>query len=393
MTGGSFRTVDHHGPLRAVVVGAGAMGRAWLNTVDASPTVDLVGVVDLDPNAATAALSACGAPPVPVSTSLSALAEATRPDLVIDVTVPSAHYSVTREALDLGLAVLGEKPLAATLAEAVSLVVAAERAGCLFAVSQNRRHSPGLAALRRQAGTLGAVGVVSTEFFRAPRFGGFREEMEHPLLLDMAIHPFDAARYLVGGDPVTVWCEEFNPRWSWYRGDAAATAIFEMTGGVRYLYTGSWCAPGLETSWNGRWRVSGRHGAAVWDGEGEPVVEHAVPVAGAAEAAAESRARGWGSPSPVDIAGSLADFEHALRTGLPSSTVAADNLLSLAMVHGAIASAATGTRVLIADLLAEAHRVAVDGADQALRPALRAWRPPALGGAGGGSGVGEGTGA
>ena len=72
----------------------------------------------------------------------------------------------------------------------------------------------------RSSATIGAA--RPREFFKAPHFGGFREEMAHPLLVDMAIHAFDAARYLLGADPVSVYCEAFNPAWSWYAGDAAA---------------------------------------------------------------------------------------------------------------------------------------------------------------------------
>ena len=39
--------------------------------------------------------------------------------------------------------------------------------------------------------------------------------MDSPLLVDMSIHTFDAARYVTGADPVSVQCTEFNPAWSW----------------------------------------------------------------------------------------------------------------------------------------------------------------------------------
>ena len=86
--------------------------------------------------------------------------------------------------------------------------------------------------------------------------------MDHPLLLDMAIHQLDSARFLLDSDPVAVYCEEYNPAWSWYRGDAGCTAIFEMSSGARYVFTGTWCSPGLETSWNGSWRASAEYGSA-----------------------------------------------------------------------------------------------------------------------------------
>src|SRR5439155_24342046 len=100
-----------------------------------------------------------------------------------------------------------------------------------------------------------------------------RETMRSPLLLDMAIHTFDAARYLTGADAVAVYCEEFNPPWSWWAGNAAATAIFEMTGGLRFTYRGSWCAEGQPTSWDSEWRAVGPHGTATWDGAGDPMAE------------------------------------------------------------------------------------------------------------------------
>ena len=48
----------------------------------------------------------------------------------------------------------------------------------------------------------GEVGTVTTEFFKAPRFGGFREQMAYPLLVDMAIHQFDLARDLIQAEAV-----------------------------------------------------------------------------------------------------------------------------------------------------------------------------------------------
>ena len=41
--------------------------------------------------------------------------------------------------------------------------------------------------------------------------------MESPLILDMAIHTFDQARFITGADPVSVYCHEFNPPGSWYK--------------------------------------------------------------------------------------------------------------------------------------------------------------------------------
>lgn len=358
----AFATIPDDGtPLRVVVVGAGGMGRAWLNAVEQSPLVELAGIVDLDLGAARAAAAALGRPDLPVGARTAELASDVGGQAVINVTVPAAHHPVTTEALAAGLPVLGEKPVASTVAQGLSLAAAAELHGQLFMVSQSRRYNRHLFEAKRLSSSLGSVGIVSAEFFKAPRFGGFRDAMDHPLLLDMAVHQFDMARFLLDADPVSVFCEEYNPSWSWYRGDAGSTAIFEMTGGERFVFTGSWCSPGQETSWNASWRISGEHGTVLWDGDNEPVSSLA---SGA----------GSGDDPGQEIAGSLRDFVAAVRTGSTPMGRVHQNIMSLAMVEAAILSAATGSRVSVDALLEDSYRQAILAErDPAVLEVLKSW--------------------
>jgi predicted dehydrogenase len=350
-------------PLEVVLVGAGAMGQAWLGTILANPDVRLTGIVDLDLDAARAAVADAGIPDTPVGTDAVELARQTGARAVVNVTVPRAHHPVTTAALFAGLPVLGEKPVADTVAQGLSLVAAAEASGQLFVVSQSRRYNPHVFAFKEQARALGELGVLTTEFFKAPHFGGFREEMEHVLLVDMAIHPFDTARFLLDAEPVSVYCEEYNPSWSWYAGDAAASAVFEMTGGLRYVYTGSWCAPGQETSWNGAWRLSGATGTATWNGDDAPVLE-ADPALSAAP----------GTDPGDGIAGSLATFVDALRGGAVPMGEVHENVLSLVMVEAAVESSRTGTRVRVDDVLERAYeRALADERREDVRAVLASW--------------------
>ncbi|MGX1274603.1 Gfo/Idh/MocA family protein [Streptomyces phaeoluteigriseus] len=348
------------------------MARAWLREILASPDTELAGVVDLVPATAEALVHRAGVQDTPTGHDLATLAAATRPDAVVDVTVPEAHLPVTLEALALGLPVLGEKPVAATLPEALRLTAASEAAGELFMVSQSRRYDRNLAAFRDRVRRLGRPGILTTEFFRAPRFGGFRETMPHPLLLDMAIHPFDTARWILDAEAVSVRCEAYNPSWSWYRGDAAATAVFEMTDGIRYVYNGSWCSGGLETSWNGAWRLSGELGSAAWDGENPPEAEF-HDAGGAPPAKGEAAQEARGASNPQGVAGALAEFVHALRTGVTPTGEVHGNVLSLAMVMAAVASAQTDRRVHIELLLEEARTEALTAAAGPEAARLRAW--------------------
>ncbi|MGN5734557.1 Gfo/Idh/MocA family protein [Arthrobacter psychrochitiniphilus] len=361
-------------PIRMIQVGAGGMGQVWLELLTQTADVELVGLVDLDLDLAKRALAAVGKASVPVATSVSELQSSNvGADAVINVTIPAAHHSVTTEALFQGLHVLSEKPVAPTVSSALSLAAASEVSGRLLMTSQSRRYYATLRNFRELIVGLGTLGMASTEFSLAPRFGGFRDEMAHPLLVDMAIHPFDAARYALGANPVSVLCESSNPPWSWYAGDAVATAIFEFEGGIRYVYNGSWCSDGFQTSWNGSWRVTGEKGTAVWDGESSPSWE-------SGEAAVDDpatpmeRADDHEATSGETIAGALEEFIDAIRTGRTPSGEVHSNIISLAMVEAAVLSAESGTRVRIDDVLESSYKTALEvEKSEEVRARLESW--------------------
>ena len=127
-------------PIKIIQVGAGAMGRLWLDVVAGSADVELVGLVDLDLGAAQRSAASAGLPDVALARSLPELLDRMTADAVLNVTVPEAHAEVSITALLHGLAVLCEKPLADTLAAALSMIAAAEVGGRLLMVSHSRRY-------------------------------------------------------------------------------------------------------------------------------------------------------------------------------------------------------------------------------------------------------------
>jgi predicted dehydrogenase len=352
-------------PLRLLQVGAGGMGRAWLRTIAANPDVQLVGLVDLDLDVARAAADEHGYTDLPVATTIDELVSQT--EAVVDVTVPVAHPTVSVEALLRGVPVLCEKPLAETVRECLQMVAASEVSGKLLMVSQSRRYFRAVAAFQRQLAELGPIGTLSCGFHKAPHFSGFRERMAEPLLVDMAIHQFDLSRKLIGSEPVSVYCDSYNPPWSWFDGNAAASAIFTYADGTRFTFTGSWCAPGLETSWNGLWRASTSAGTATWDGDNAPV----------AELTSGEPLPATMSDEPQEIAGSLVEFVDAVRTSTTPQSEVHSNVVSLAMVEAAVRSAKTGAPVSIADVITDAYDEALATTeDPALHAALKAWSNP-----------------
>jgi len=351
-----------------VVVGAGAMGKEWLKMLALSPHAIPVGVVDLDLELAASAVSAVGLDGIAIGASVAEVAAASGAVAVVNVTVPQAHRIVNEQALRAGLPVLCEKPLSPTVSEALRQVALADLTGGLLMVSQSRRYFNHLAAFRDVVAELGALGTVNAQFFHEDHEPGFREEMAHPLLVDGSIHHFDILRYLTDDEPVSVRCTTWNPPWSWFAGDASATAEFELASGARFVYAGSRCTRGLETSWNADWSAYAERGAAAWNGD--DVVR--ADVEGVSFAIPDG---------PEGIEGSLAEFVASLRAGTTPQNEVRANVLSLAMVEAAVRSSELGgERVVITDLLEESlARAIADEQREDVAGILRSWNSAAEG--------------
>ena len=328
----------------AIVVGAGGISDAWFPPLVAEQ-VNVKAVVDLRLEAAQAQITKYGLN-AEACTDMQATLARLKPDFVIDLTVPEAHCKVTCAALKAGCHVVSEKPMAASMAEGREMVKTAQETGRMYMVSQSRRWDNKHDRIRRtvESGALGPITTVNCDFYLGAHFGGFRDEMISPLILDMAIHHFDLARFMAGVDPIAVYCHEFNPKGSWYKGDVAASAIFEMSDGVVFTYRGSWCAEGCHTSWNGDWRIVGEHGTLIYDHDRDPEGQVLAGGDGFNRPLQELEV----ATSPLEyygMHGALREMLDFLRTGKLPQTECHDNIESLAMVFGAMESAREGKRV------------------------------------------------
>ena len=340
---------------RAILVGCGAMAKGWIEALTTAPEllgrVELVGLCDVDRAAAERMRAAFHLDTAQVGTDLPAMLAALKPDLILDVVIPAARHSVVTTGLSHGCHVLSEKPMAASLTEAEDLVAKARAAGRIHAVTQNRRYVPGIRRIREAitSGVLGRLTELHADFFVGAHFGGFREQMDHVLLLDMAIHTFDAARFMAGQQPLAVYCHETNPPGSWWKSGASARAIFEMSNELIFTYRGSWTAEGANTSWESAWRVVGSEGTLLWDGLETMTAQSVSGTEGFFRPLTPINL-----PEPAHVEDTLGHrsvlrrFLTAVETGTAPETEGADNIRSLAMVFGAIHSAETGQRQPIA---------------------------------------------
>ena len=265
---------------------------------------------------------------------------AAEPDIAVVVVPPDAHREVAERCLAAGVPVLVEKPLAGTRADCEALIEAARRADRQLAVSQNYRYRPVIETARRvlASGELGDIGQAQIDFRIHHDFrGSFRQRMEHPLILDMAVHSFDLIRFVTGLEMSDVWARTWNPPWSQFEGDASALVLFAMDSGARVAYTGSWHPRGQFTDWNCRWLIECSGGYLTLDRDvvkvyrgtdvhhpGTAAQEEIVPLV---------------ELERTDQAAVLVDFASAIRDGRPAPTNAADNLRTVEMVLAAVEAA------------------------------------------------------
>jgi predicted dehydrogenase len=333
-----------------IVVGAGSISNAWFPPIQAEQ-LHVAAVVDLRIDAAQGQIDKYKLADAIASNDLDKTLRDVKADFVIDLTIPQAHCEVTCKALAAGFNVIGEKPMAASMDEARRMIAASDQSGKLYMVSQSRRWDSKHATIASTLsdGIAGELTALNCDFFLGAHFGGFRDEMASPLILDMAIHHFDLARMFCRHSAVSVFAEEFNPAGSWFKGDVAANCLFEMAGGIRFAYRGSWCAEGCPTSWNGDWRIIGDKGTLIYAGDKDPCGE------------VVSGSEGFQRPrSPMQITavekkktgmhGGLDEMLSYLRLGRVPQTQCHDNIHSLAMVLGAIESSRTGKRIRISEL-------------------------------------------
>ncbi len=108
------------------IIGCGTISSAYLRTLARAPGVRVSAVADLDLARARAQAEAFG---IADAVGPAALIAREDVDLIVDLTIPAAHYEVNRLALEAGKAVYSEKPLSASAAEARALLVLARERG------------------------------------------------------------------------------------------------------------------------------------------------------------------------------------------------------------------------------------------------------------------------
>ena len=248
---------------RVAVAGAGSWARhAHLPALAAQSDIELIGVVDPLYDRAREAAALFGIPHA--GTSLAALLADERPDLLIVAAPTAAHAELCTMALQAGVAVLCEKPLAASTRQAQALVALASATALSTSVGFSFRYAPALQALKRDIveGVLGAPWLLELFEYNAqfhpaggklPGWKGDPEQVQAGALLEYGSHLIDLAGWLVGPiDGVQASYARVLPK---ARVDDIATLQLRFAEPAIGILVASWAlagsAPGIRVRYHG----------------------------------------------------------------------------------------------------------------------------------------------
>lgn len=191
MLAGVNGSVSDH--TRVGVIGVGSMGSHHARVYAELHEAELVGVHDVDADRAAAVAARHGT----VALTADELLEEAE---AVSVAVPTRyHHEVARRAIDAGVDVLVEKPLAATVEQARRLLAHSNREGVTLQVGHVERFNPAVRAIAKVVPDLDVVGID------ARRLGPpVDREDDASVALDLMLHDLDVALSVVEGDDVEI---------------------------------------------------------------------------------------------------------------------------------------------------------------------------------------------
>lgn len=337
--------------MRIVQVGMGGFGRDWAAKVLPSvPEVKVVGHVDVAPESLALVIEKGIASESMCYSDISEAIEATSPDALLVTANLPGHVPAVRAGLEAGKHVLVEKPFAPSVEEAHEIIDLAAERGLTVMVSQNYRFFPAVRAVRQlmKSGELGALQAINLDFRRPARkrtVDPRRPPLTDPLLGDMSIHHFDLMRVITGREPREIVCRTWHPDGYGFAGAPSGAAMISFDDDLVVSYRGNWISTAASTAWAGEWSMEFEDGEVWWTSRGDRADGGEADRVIVRPFDGEERELDLEPMARTDRAGSMTEFEAAIRENRTPETVASDNVKSLALTYAAIQAATSGEAV------------------------------------------------
>ena len=330
--------------MRVGIVGAGYIAAAHASAYAHTDGVDVVAVADHVPEKAERLARRVGATP---AADLNDVLRA-GPDLVSICTPTPSHHDLVLHALDAGVHVLCEKPVARTLAEGEAIVAAAEAATGTVMVGHVSRFEPDHRRAQQLVarGRIGPLRMMSQSITcTMPDWseGGWLADPAQSggPILDLAVHSLDFLAWVNQSQPVRVRAVARDTD----RGPATYALItLRYDNGALGLVETSWAHPeahGFQLSTE----LVGADGRIAWGYDG---------LVGGVLHAADGTTTRWDPLGDRGFRSEVAAMVGAVRTGGPAPVSAAEGLAALRTALAAIESVRTGRTIDLAPWTAQA---------------------------------------
>jgi predicted dehydrogenase len=351
---------------KMIQVGTGGFGGWWCRNFlppnVADGLVEVVAAVDLNPEAFVNAKEGLGLRDDQLYTDIRKAFDENKADFCGIVVPPAFHEQVVDIALDHGLNILSEKPIADTLEASVRIAEKVKRAGIKMGVTMSHRFDQDKTSLRRElrSNRHGRLDYLVCRFTCDCRkfgtWGKFRHEIPDALMVEGAVHHLDILADLAGAPCDTIYAQTWNPAWGQYAGDSQALVTLHFENGRRAVYEGAKTnAVGLN-GWTEEYiRAECEHATLILDHRHiQRFAVDSTPWTFASQTPGEAlpllQQPKWANTWLIE------KFIRWLEGGEPMETNVEDNLQSVALVFAAIESSRTGQPVKVQELLSAARR-------------------------------------
>jgi predicted dehydrogenase len=275
---------------------------------------------------------------------------------IVDIAFPpDQQLEIVREAVRYSgriKGILAQKPLAATLADAVDIVRLCDEAGITLAVNQNMRYDQSMRALKTllKRGDLGEPVVAQITMHARPHWQSFLQGYERLAILNMSIHHLDIFRFLFGDPERIISSVRMDPRTDFAHTDGMAFYILEFPSQLRAVAIDncfSWADQGIE------WRVEGAEGIAKGT-IGWPDYPSGGP--STIDFTTKRQPGYWFQPRwserwfPHAFAGTMGQLMRAVEEQAEPEISGRDNLKTMALIEAAYRSASEGRAVALDDI-------------------------------------------
>ena len=350
-------------PKKMIVVGTGGFGTCWCenflppNIKD--KTIEVVAAVDANPEALSNARQFLGLKDEQCYTDIAKCFGTVRADCCALVIPPNLKEKAVMLALENGLHILCEKPIAEDLKTAKRIAAKVKKARKKMAITMSHRFDQDKRSLKRELDSKkhGRLDYVSCRLTCSWRdwFKGkptWRDRMADFVLQDCAVHHMDLLADLAGAPCEELYAESWTKPWSGFNTNTQCLVTMKMENGVRVL-----CEFGLSNaaslnSWGQEYiRAECEKSTLILDHRRlecfpyDPKGRYGARKEGEGKELPLMRGRKWSNALLIE------QFAKWLAGGPKMETNIADNLQAMALVEAAVMSNTKGKPIKVQELL------------------------------------------